>query len=67
MKQGSSNTPPEATTPMELPKDFDGAFCSANPKNENLIAFVNTWKQNNNDRMNWSACREEGPVHRVLE
>lgn len=60
MKQGSSNTPPEATTPMELPKDFDGASCSTNSKNENLIAFVNTWKQNNNGRMNWSSCWEEG-------
>ena len=60
MKQRSSNTPPEATTPLELPNDFDGASCSTNSKNEKLIAFVNTWKQNNNGRMNWSACWEEG-------
>ncbi|KAI9482701.1 MAG: hypothetical protein EXX96DRAFT_630710 [Benjaminiella poitrasii] len=60
MKQGSSNTPLEATTPMELPKDFDGASCSTNSKNEKLIAFVDTWKQNNNGRMNWSACWEAG-------
>ncbi|KAL0073758.1 hypothetical protein J3Q64DRAFT_1640807, partial [Phycomyces blakesleeanus] len=60
MKQGSSNTPPEATTPMELSKVFDGASCSTNFKNEKLVVFVNTWKQNNNGRMNWSACWEEG-------
>ncbi|KAI8973567.1 hypothetical protein BDF20DRAFT_1002510 [Mycotypha africana] len=59
-RNGSSNTPPEATTPMELPKDFDGASCSTNFKNEKLMAFVNTWKQNNNGRMSWSACWEEG-------
>ncbi|KAI9020249.1 hypothetical protein CLU79DRAFT_756374, partial [Phycomyces nitens] len=60
MKQEASNTPPEATTPMELPKDFDGASCSKNSKNKELIAFVNTWKQSKKGRINWSACWEEG-------
>ncbi|GAA5807107.1 hypothetical protein MFLAVUS_000457 [Mucor flavus] len=59
MKQGLSNTPPEAITPIELPKDIDGASCSTNSKNEKLVAFVNTWKQNNYDRMKWSACWKE--------
>ncbi|KAG1159544.1 hypothetical protein G6F46_012867 [Rhizopus delemar] len=45
---------------MELPADFDGASCSSGTKAEELVTFVNTWKQNNMGRMNWSACWEEG-------
>ncbi|KAG0929667.1 hypothetical protein G6F57_012291 [Rhizopus arrhizus] len=60
MKQRLSNSPSEATTPMELPKDFDGASNSTNFKYKELAAFIDAWKQNKKGRMNWSACWEEG-------
>lgn len=42
-KQGSSNTPTEVKTSMELLKNFEGASCSTgtNSENKKLISFVN--------------------------